>query len=965
MRPTRRALRELAIAAATAAAIAFAVPVPAAAEAIPAVANPDFADADANGTPDGWATWNPAGTVAVSIAADGPDGRTAATLTSTSGATARLALTQRVAVGAATPRRVVVRALVRGTGLDAGYSMVRVQVRDAAGAVIVPVASGPYLRGTFDWRTSETAIALPDGAASISIEPMLDRTAGSLSVTGVEIVEDVATGSLAAVVGDRGAVELTWSLRDVGAAEYRVRRGTTGEPAWLRTTTAATVADETAQPGTAYTYVVDAVDTAGAVLASTPAVRVAVPAAVADLVENPTIVARTTGDGTARASWAVPTGAGSLAVRVAGATMPLTGTGGAVEVAAAPGDAVELLAGGVVVAHARVGGTAHPRALIGADDIARVQASLAAGEPTVAGAWDALVGRLADPATAGYAANGSAGLYEARDAAFAFAITGDRAYAQQAYEGLVAGEAFIVTRDTNMGLELGRAALLLAPTYDWASAGWTAAQREHAQAMMLRVSELLSTYHHDNLDTEGDKASNWVGVTRSTELAMLLVLAGDQTAASDDALDRRILFLADQVAQHLDDGYTATGWMQEGWDYLHYTELYLFPSIYTAQATGLTALDDALAGIDFTGLALHVVSSRAAGDVAQFGVSGPNGQVDGALPLLFPLAADAAELGQLVEIHAAVHGTASAAQRFDGVHSLWTALFAPTAAERSAALAASAAAADLPALLDAESGFAAFRDDVADADDTIVATSNRNSQHKGWAAAETFSLSWISDDTTWAMQGGKAYADPDAWSKPLVDGQLEPYENQYRTVDGRGVTLDARSFAGQGGGYLELDGAPNFGVDVAHRSEVVDLEPRGASTAIVAVADDFSDDTSHTWSWQLRPESGVVIALDATASEAEPLFTFTSTDAAGDPVVLSGFVLDRDGLTAEVDEGLLRLTRTGAAASFRIVLATAPAPLSGTLAGAGISISGAYVPIDDLASVGTGGLPAPSAAHRR
>lgn len=964
MRPARRALRALAVLAAVAAILTFAAPAPALAAA-PAVVNGDFGDADGDGAPDGWSRWNPAGTAAVSVAADGPDGRTAATIASTSGATARLALTQRVAVDAATARRIVVRALVRGTGLDAGYSMIRVQVRDAAGAVIVPVASGPYLRGTFDWRIVETAVTLPDAAASISVEPMLDRTAGSLSVTGVEIVEDVASGSLTAVVGDRGDVELTWSFPDVDAAEYRVRRGTTGSPAWLRTTTAPTVADETAEPGATYTYVVDAVDDEGVVLASTPAATATVPAAVADLIESPAIVARSTGDGTARASWAVPSATGSLALRVDGATTSLAGATGSVELAASAGDAVELIADGVVVADALVGGAVHPRALLGADDIARVQSSLDAGEPTVVGAWTALVDRLADPATAGYSANGSAGLYEARDAAFAYAVTGDAAYAQQAYDGLVDGEAFIIARDTNMGLELGRAALLLAPAYDWASPGWTDAQRAHAQAMMLRVSELLSTYHHDNLDTAGDKASNWVGVTRSTELAMLLVLAGDQTAASDDALDRRILFLADQVAQHLEDGYTDTGWMQEGWDYLHYTELYLFPSIYTAQSVGLTALDAAFADIDFTGLALHVVSSRAAGDVAQFGVSGPNGQVDGALPLLFPLASDASELGQLVEIHDAVHGTASAAQRFDGVHSLWTALFAPTAGERSAALAASAAAVDLPALLDPESGFAAFRDDVADADDAIVATSNRNSQHKGWAAAETFSLSWISDDTTWAMQGGKAYADPSAWSKPLVDGQLEPYENQYRTVDGQGATLDSRAFAGQGGGYLELDGAANFGVDVAHRSEVVDLDPRGPSTAIVAIADDFSDDASHTWSWQLRPESGVVIALDEDAAEAEPLFTFTSADAAGEPVVLSGFVLDREGLDAEVDGGVLRLSRTGSAASFRIVLATADEALSASIVGDGIAIGGAYVPVDDLASVAGAGLPTPSAAHGR
>jgi hypothetical protein len=923
---------------------------------VPTVVNGAFTQTNSSGFPTGWGSWNPAGSAIVAVTPGAaPGGLPALSITSTSGSTARLALTQRVTVPAGAPRQLTLTALVKGEnlGTGTGFSYIRVQARNAANAIVMPVQNGPYLRGTFDWQEVEYSFTLPDNATSISVEPMLDRAPGTLSVANIQIVEDQAPGSLTATPTDSGTVELNWAFPSLSATSYSVERASAGVPATeIRRTTVPTVGDENVEPATAYTYVVHALGADGAVLASTPEVSVSTPATFDLSFERTIVVAGETAAGAVRVSWALASDAPRAELTlVAGAvSMPVSGVRGSVTLTAAPGETVVLRSGDQQIGAAVIEQAAHPRSIMTDEAVAQVQAALASGAPTATGAWNGLVERLATGT--GYIANGSGGFYEARDAAFAYAVTGDPAFAQQAYAAAKSAEAYIVARDFNMGLELARPAVLLPNVYDWAYNGWTVEQREEIRVLMLRVSELLSTYHHNNIDGP-DFSSNWAGIVRSSELALLLALRGDEGTPD---LDRRILSLADMVGQHFDDAYTDTGWSHEGWDYLHYTQLFLFPAMFFAQGAGLTSLDDAFERPDFANLALHVVSSRELGDVGQYGTAGPNREVLGTFPLLYPLADDG-QLPGLMHLHDRVHGVDSVAKSFDNAHGLWTVLYYPT--DGTAAGAPISESAER-AILDDEGGFYAFRNRFENADDTIVVTSNRNLQHpQGWAAAETFSLSWLGHDTTWGLLGGKDQ-NPLMWSKPLVDGKLERYENQYRTVDGRGVTLDSRAFTDQGGGYLSLDGSKNFEVDRALRQQVVDLtsaEHQGGASAIVAINDSFGDDVSHRWDWQLRPQAGVTISVDTDSTESEPLFTFTSTDAAGAPVVLSGFVLDREGLTAQVIGGTLRLSREGTEASFKLVLATAAEALTATVVGDTVIVSGAVAQLDDLSTAADCGLP--------
>ncbi|UFU05386.1 hypothetical protein [Ruania halotolerans] len=928
---------------------------PAHAATTPEIANPTFAAVGTNGVPTGWGTWAPAGTAMVDVdQTAGPTGGPAVAISSVSGADARLALTQRIDVDAATARELTLTGWVRGDALTGGFSMLRIQAYDAAGRVVVPVRAGPYVTGTFDWRPYSTDIVLPEDAARISIEPILDRAGGTIWFADLSITETVATGStLTASPTARGPVELTWAFDDVQADRYAVHRAEGTAPPTasadnrIKVALAPTTADDGAAPATTYTYLVQALGPDGDALATSPPATTTTAGSFDDRTVLSLVTALQQDQGT-HVSWAVGEDdpADDLSIQV-GETAPVavSGDDGSVDApAGSPGDDVVLRSAGTELARAVVGAEEHPRTLVNADVVARIQAALAAGQPTVSGAWEALTARL-DGSGAAYPGSATE-LYRARDAAFAYAVTGEAGYAQMAYDAVMAGADWIAARETNMGLELGRGALNLAPAYDLAHAGWTEAQRADVRDLMTRTTDLLSTYHHDTLDG-ADRASNWVAVTHGTELALLLAARGDGDFGTHD---KRITYLINQVARHLQDGYTETGWTQEGWDYFHYAQLYLFPSLFMAQDAGVRALDPVLADVDFWNLALHVVSTRADGDVSQFGVSGPANQVSGTFPLLFPTAPEGALPG-LKHLYDHVQGVATAEPRFDDVHSMFAVLYYPSEVSSDPdQMSGEAAQLAQQALLDDEAGFYAFRSDLADADDTLISTSNRNTQHKGWAAAETFALSWMGHDTSWAGQGGKAQ-DPLLWSKPLVDGELEPFENQYNTVRGEGVSLASRTFDGQGGGYVHLDGSANFEVTTAEREQVVDLAPGGDADAIVAIHDTFADTTSHSWDWQLRPDETVTIATFPEGAAHEPLFTFTGADGA----TLSGFVPDREGLTVQVIDQTLRLTRTGTDVEFGIVLATsAGGALEAELLDGDLLLDGRVIDLAALSSVEDG-----------
>jgi hypothetical protein len=260
---------------------------PAAAAAPPTIANPSFSTIGTDGRPTSWQVWNPAGTATLLVDQSGPGGTSAVSISSTSGSTARYALTQSLSVSDATPRKLSVSGLVSGTGLSGGFTMIRVQGYDASGKVVLPVARGPYLTGDVAWQPYTVDLDLPAGTTRLSVEPMLDRSGGTVRFSALEVRETVGTGKLTASATAAGTVELAWTQVS-GAARYAVHRATGAQApsadaaSVARTAVAATTADDTVAPATTYTYQVSALEPDGSVLASSPTATVSTPTVFAD-----------------------------------------------------------------------------------------------------------------------------------------------------------------------------------------------------------------------------------------------------------------------------------------------------------------------------------------------------------------------------------------------------------------------------------------------------------------------------------------------------------------------------------------------------------------------------------------------------------------------------------------------------------------------------------------------------------
>ena len=904
--------------------------------------NPD------TGLPAGWTTWAPAGTTTFAVEPTaGPVGDRALRISAepATDLTARRALVQHIAISDATPRTLQLTGFIRGENLAAtNWTSIRVQGRDAANNVTIPVAYHGRSSGTFGWTAVEALISVPVGTTKLMVEPMLDRSGGSVWFADLSLhpVDDSAAGILSAQPHPRGAaaVVLQWDFPGIDADRFAIHRAEGDQaPAVdadsvIRHSFADRVADETVTAGTTYTYVLEALAADGSPLGVSNAVTVAMPDEVVNRQLINVMSAFAGADGV-RVDWSLndetlATGdvtlrAGASADAELADVITVPASDGGATLPAGTGPYLELVQGGEVLDYTVVGIAGYPRAMVTDDALADVRDRIES-DPTTKGAWEDLLVRVRDNGYTGAASQ----MYRARDAAFAYAVTGDQAYAQQAHAYTMADAEFVTWYATNNGLNLGRAQLLLAAIYDWGHNGFSDAQRADIRRLISEASDIMTADNHDNLEGP-DKASNWVGVASTTELAALLAARGD----ADFGLNHeRINYLSNLVRQHVQQGYTDTGYTQEGWDYFHYAGLYMLPSAYAAIGSGHVSLADELERPEWWNLALHTLSARETLDMAQWGVGTPRNQTQGIMPLLFPLTPEGALPG-LQWTYDATRGLGrSDGPIFDGAHNAYTVLLYPGGQGDPSEMTA-----DEPrrAIIDDKPGFYEFRNAYTGADDVLATLNNRNNQHKGWAGSETFGLSLMGFDTTWALMAGKG-SDPNLFSIPLVDGRIQT-RGQYSTPDGQGVTLDSRAYPGQGGGYVHLDGSLNYELDSAIRQAVVDMSDRDVT--VLAFKDTFSDAESHTYDWQVHPEAGVTIDL-AHPSGAD--FVLTSDGGA-----LTGCVAG-DGEVSVVN-GNLRVTQVGTDADFKIVMAVAAEPVAIDCTDAGaVTVDGRVLDLDDLGS---------------
>ncbi|MEE2522605.1 hypothetical protein V1639_17040 [Pseudarthrobacter sp. J75] len=239
--------------------------------------------------------------------------------------------------------------------------------------------------------------------------------------------------------------------------------------------------------------------------------------------------------------------------------------------------------------------------------------------------------------------------------------------------------------------------------------------------------------------------------------------------------------------------------------------------------------------------------------------------------------------------------------------------------------------------MDAKSGSSTFRNRLVDKDDVLLQLNNSNHKHTGWNGFETFGLSMMSHDTTWAGQPGKDQANAAKYSRVLIDGKTTQ-------TQGQGTTLASNAYAGQGGGYVKYNGAANVGVATATREAAVDMKDRGDVDSLIAIRDTFGDAASHEWKWQLAPQAGVTLQTEMVGTTLQ--FTVQNGDS-----WMRGWVLNATDVTASTANGVLSFARTGTGTTIDVVMtvgrsATLP---SANVSGSQVSVAGTTVDLANLA----------------
>lgn len=833
------------------------------------------------------------------------------------------------------------------------YAGVRVQFVGTT----VPLVRAGVTSGTHGWKRVVEHIKVPAGTTALAIEPMLDSGSGRLLIDNITTEFADALALVSPKPQATGEVELSWVFEGLAQAPrlFDIHRSTQpdfepDESTFVRQVPDTEVAeDATTAPGTTYYYKVVARAADGTALATTRAGEARTPATSVDEQATDVLTAATGAEGT-RLAWrlaadttpalevyagpATLLGGDLTGARVVGTVDALRG---ALTVPA--GDAAYALVdrSGAVVASARAADLQHPRLWITEDRLAKVRRLIAEpGDPQEM--WRQLLARVAqgpvatpespNPYTPGWGEG--EGRYAA-EAAFAYQVTGEPAYAQKAYEGIVAAEPKLALGKAQP-LENANAAPVLAQAYDWAYPAWTDEQRRDANRILSRMATAFEVAHHPNIDLP-TKTSNWVGVVRGGELALRLATRGDGWFDNGES---RIPTLVDELRRHLDEAYSDTGWSQEGLEYTNYTLQVMLPGVYAAQDAGVTALDASFARPQFANLYIHSLASTPAHHRLQWGV----GIASGRLPTAAMLARSvpAAERAGWQWHFQHTVGSQSTAKPYAGTLSLWPLLGwhesvkprdpdnGPDSLRR--------------ALMDDHGGAYLFRNRFQDAGDVLAALTNRNHSDLGWEGLETFGLSLTSNGVTWARQPAKSYFNSALYSKPLIDGRPEEKSldpaNAFPKSPGQGETLASRAFDDQGGGYVSLDGSRNYGVQTARRDAVVDMRPGDGVSTVIAIHDRFADSASHRYDWQLSPEAGTEIT-HATGEDGVSTFVFRKNGA-----WLKGWVLDAAGATVSVVDGALRVTRTGTEADFRVVLATGTGdePVATVLDGSRIELAG-------------------------
>ncbi len=528
--------------------------------------------------------------------------------------------------------------------------------------------------------------------------------------------------------------------------------------------------------------------------------------------------------------------------------------------------------------------------------------------------------------------------WQAREAALAYLLTGNAQYATFAYQ---ACEDMYLDPDPDGrlpddGYGLSRAAngLSFAIAYDFAAEGMTTAQRDWLRGKLISTLNNWPSYSHENLENP-DRASNWVGVCRGSELVVMLAAREEVARAS------RFALLKSDLATHMANAYGEKGFSQEGSGYTGYTMTFLLPAIYALESVGDRSLRPYLVGFDtFRHIVSHFTLSyekytqryltTPEPQVLTTGVDNHGGDSMGTgwLSLAWQ-AIRPSQKGHYRWFYDRVLGTSSprlAAEKFESQRAgiIWSILCYD---ETAVAVDPNGDAGFELFTFDGVRGAYFFRNRFERHNEVLVNLMGDYSQHgNAWNNAETFDLGIIAHGMRFAGSPGKNGHIPDRYSTLLVNGAARANPNH----TGRPVLAEGGL---DGGGYVVVDGGTKYralGLDSARRHLFVDFSVT-TGDAVIATLDRLRVQTIHQYTWQLNiggtasddnpPNYDEGITGTLSTEGGRPAFTLTGINQAGETVWLKGWVLSHPEAVISLGDPL-KVNITGANEDLWIVMLT-------------------------------------------
>lgn len=491
----------------------------------------------------------------------------------------------------------------------------------------------------------------------------------------------------------------------------------------------------------------------------------------------------------------------------------------------------------------------HPRLFLGGGKIEAIKKAVAVGGSHHAEAFGALKGWVDekwrvpyDPASGNWNYERA---YMARGAAMVYAVTGEKKYAELAYQ-VLKDVHDKPDRDKRLpdvvktyGLAKATVGEGFATAYDWCYGAWSDEQRKYVKDVIVRSLDNWPKYSHSQLQV--DRGSNWAAVCRGAELVMLLASYEDENRPD------RLKYLRSQLQRHMAITYGPGGLSQEGIGYTGYGGIYLLEACYALADVGDDTLVKELGRHSFWKLLMFAGSSLVTDSwqrrFIQQGVSGTAINDEGWASLVL----NSVPTDQLpcyvwfYDRHMGKLAPGEPSQKYDNNRSawVWSLIYYPTDVDGKNP-------ADVVGLshFDKKAGGYFFRNRWKDENDIICAVFADLANHKAWDQREATGIRLIGHGS--AFFGGPSKSKgAELFTRVLVDGKSEGGKNSGK--NGKAILSESTDT----GGYVIVGGGATYkdmGVDDLTRHVTINFSV-GENAVIISTLDRIKSGADHTYTW--------------------------------------------------------------------------------------------------------------------